>query len=158
MKSSGGNRLKIEDTSGSEDEEENGNKNVKNKKANIETAAKFSDSLRKKNIKITEVESDDYEDEEDNKTEDINNKIDGKENKIKNEEEISLEKIVEKKDYQLPKNVINLKDKANNNFTNGHYGDALNYFTQAINALQELESKSSNFLLFYLKNYIYTSN
>lgn len=52
---------------------------------------------------------------------------------------------VESVTIELPKSIIDFKDKANTQFANGQYSDAFEFYSFAIDALKS--EKTSNFIL-----------
>ena len=198
LKSKGGSRLKIEETDGSSDDEEEVQVVDPKLTAKTKDAPKPTiDVAPKKQIKIAEVESDD-EDEEDNK-ENIkkaeeekpksNPKQESKSENAKKEEkaqttakpvelpkkeikqEVKSENVKaeekvepkadpvkelpkkEAKQYDLPKSVIDIKDKANTLFGSGQYGEAVEKYSKAIEQLKKIPTSNSflNCFLFKLK-------
>ena len=136
VKLRGGNRLKIEDTDGSSDGE------IEEVDMKVELNAK-SDELVKnanetKKIHVTEVETD--EDDENNEEKEVAKKESAP---LAEKEQISLKEertqgtSSKMLDFVLPKTVIEFKDRANQHFTNGQYGDAAENYTQAIESLNK---------------------
>ena len=143
VKSKGGKRLVIEETDGeTEDEEEEEEVKVE---AKIESAPPVTvtepratttkteeKSNEKKKIEIKETEEDDDEEE----TNDV---------EMKREEEVvqptpppppPAQPEPPKPEVQLPQQVVDFKNEANKLFQNGHYGDAIDYYSKAINQIQ----------------------
>ena len=183
LKSKGGNRLKIEETDGSSDDEEEVQVVDPKLTAKIKDTPKPIINLApKKQIKIAEVESDE---DEDNTKENIkkdeeekpksNPKQESKsenakqtkpvespkkeiKQEVKSENAKTEEKVQPKADpvkelpqkeakqYDLPKSVIDIKDKANTLFGSGQYGEAVENYSKAIEQLKKL-STSNLFLL-----------
>ena len=149
MKSRGGNRLQIEDTDGSSDEEEVREVDMKQaiKTAPVVTETPIAENKepQKKEIKITEVETDEDEEEEEEVVEAEMPKV--KPETIEPPVVVTETKIEAKPqpvDFDLPKNVIQFKDKALNFFSSGQYGDAVEQYALAIDSLNKslLASKS----------------
>lgn len=112
VKSMGGKRIQIEDTDGSENEEDYEEKAVKIGSDN-EAALKP--------VQIAEVESDDGSQSE--------------EDKEKRPNEPPKEVIKEEIKFELDPKLVEEKDKANREYRNGQYGDAIRHFTHVIDEL-----------------------
>jgi len=136
----------IEDTDGSDDEEKNMelNKNQDQKKEN--KTSNEPKEVVKRQIKVTEVESDNEDEEEcgDNNSERVldesqNKRIDQatNESKERESEKVNIEKSVpQKKSYVLQANLAELKDLANQAFTRGQYDEAMKHYTHIIKELE----------------------
>ena len=150
VKSLGGNRLKIEDTDGSEEEIEEINIKTKVKTTQVlnDEKKKIEEhSTKKKQIEVTEVDTDDEDQEEEEENEDK-----GKDAIpiLNNQTKSNVNIKVEQKNYELSKNVIDFKDKAFKFFSNGQYGDAVENYTKAIEHLNKDISTAKGEYLFIL--------
>ncbi|CAF0712360.1 unnamed protein product [Brachionus calyciflorus] len=145
VKSIGGNRLKIEETDGSDEESE------QEEEAKKEIEKKLDEP--KKKINIAEVESDESDSEEEtikkfeNQEEKTDERLKTDESKLNpvNEQPTQIEtsKIETKVVFELPDSVLKLKDKATELFSNGQYGDAIEYYTKSIDELKALKSHNT---------------
>lgn len=134
LKSIGGNRLKIEETDGSEEEDSD---QEEISKVNVNNG-------QKKQIKIAEVESE-GSDEETEYIPETNPKItEASKPVIENTAEKAVEKPI-KKEITIPETVLAAKDKANGLFQAGQYGEASEYYTRAIENLTRISSNFGNF-------------
>jgi tetratricopeptide (TPR) repeat protein len=148
VKARGGNRLKIEDTDGSSNEEDEEKiekidmkKTVTSSNATISASTPLTKKQepvektdQKKKIKITEVENDDDEEDDRNGNQlqptkpisEINDNLKPKQEILEQKPSVN---------YDLPKLVVDFKDKAHKFFTSGAYGDAAENYTKAIEIL-----------------------
>ena len=138
IKSLGGNRLKIEESDSSDEEEMPHIQMNESSKLNghADTAAS-----KKTSIKISEVESEDCEDSEEETENEaakpvVNQVIEEKpattEQKPIEAESKPIHQIIK---LELPEVVITMKDKANTQFASGQYSDAMLFYTKAIEHL-----------------------
>lgn len=163
--SAGGNRLKIEETDGSEDEEED----VVIKPSQTEKIPTNNQSnlKNKKSIKITEVESDDEETDEESvkeikpetqtspKNEEPKQIIPEKSQtkaaepkqetpspSLSDKKEENIEPPKPVSSIELPASLLEFKNKGNTLFSSGQYGEAIDYYTKAIDEIKKITAKS----------------
>jgi hypothetical protein len=98
---------------------------LKDEKKNLEEMPN-----KKKQIKITEVETDDEEDDQ---------KQEEPVNVVNNQQRYKANANIESKqiNYELSKNVVDFKDKAFKSFSSGQYGDAAENYSKAIENLNK---------------------
>ena len=158
VKAKGGKRLTIEETDGEEESEEEEEEAVK-------------PATTKKSIEIKEVEDDEEEEEapvEVSKpfVDEASLKIEPPQQPAAKEELASAkdeskiaeaskpvvpEKTVEQpkiEEKPLPKKVIDFKDRANKEYSNGQYGEAINFYSKAIDELKK-GFKENDLKLYY---------
>ncbi len=134
VKSLGGKRLQIEESdTDDEDVEEKLENILLNSKSEKPASIQVKDKVtgQKTSIKITEVESEDCEETDD---EEIETKVTVDDN-VKAPVEPVVEKVREEVKIELPKRVVDFKDKANAQYASGQYSDALEFYTFAVDAL-----------------------
>ena len=162
LKKQGGKRLQIEESDSSEDED------IEEKLTNIvlnaeekPTSIEVKDTItgKKTSIKISEVDSEDCEETDDEETSQSIEKQPAAEPtkpEPKSEDVNFSEKIapvpVESVKIELPKNILDFKDKANTQFASGQYSDALEFYSFAIDALRSEKTGRFIFYLFQKKN------
>ena len=61
-------------------------------------------------------------------------------------QEMEEEIVAPKKIYQLPESVLHLKDKATGLFSNGQYGEAIEYYTKSIDKLKAIKASSEDMI------------
>lgn len=169
VKSLGGRRLNIEETDGSDNDEEAEERKLIGSEEFSPIAESEPVQIKMKEIKIADVESDDddYKDAiEENKVlpildvhkkdKDVSIKQ-PEEQKVNHEEESNIKTIEihrnsEKALLILYKKIINEKDKGNNLFKNGHYAEAIQSYTIVIEKLsKEINNYSGKLALFEKK-------
>lgn len=114
----GGKRIQIEDTDGSENEEDY-----------EEKAIKIEDDIRP--INIAEVESDESESESEEE---------------EKEEQKPPEPVKQVVEFKIDPKLLVEKDQANQQYKNGQYGEAINHFTHVINELNKLTESCSSMI------------
>lgn len=124
--------MQIEETDGSdeESEEENKNTSIAEEESNCE---KMDDQMVDNSIKPqkeTKIEPVFFEKKS------VATLLD---QEIANKNE-----LVEEKKFELPENIVQVKDKAAAFFSNGQYADAIDCYTKSINFLEELKKNSDN--------------
>lgn len=117
----GGKRIQIEDTDGSENEEDY-----------EEKAIKIEDDIRP--IQIAEVESDESESESEEEQEE------------EKEEQKPPEPVKQVVEFKIDPKLLKEKDQANQQYKNGQYGEAINHFTHVINELNKLTESCSSMI------------
>ena len=148
VKAKGGKRLTIEETDGDESEEEQEQEVV----------------ATKKSVQIKEVEEDDEESEAEENSEKGVDSVPPKIEEAKIEapqkvEEVKIEasrKVEEAKieappkveEKPLPQKVVDFKDKANKEYAAGQYGEAISYYSKAIDQLKK-EFTEEDIKLYY---------
>ncbi len=110
--------------------------NLKDEKKNVEEV-----SNQKKQIKVTEVDTDDEEDDEEQE-EPVN--VANSQQQSKTNANIEIKQI----NYELSKNVLDFKDKAFKSFSSGQYGDAAENYSKAIENLNKDISSAKSMHLF----------
>lgn len=153
MTSLGGRRLQIEESSDEDEDVEEKLENIilNNTSDDKPSSIQVKDKLtgQKTSIKISEVESEDCEDtdEEEKEAEQVakkvavndtyNNVIEAPIVKAESTESVDFPApVMETVQIELPQNIIGYKDKANSEYASGQYADALEFYTFAIDALK----------------------
>lgn len=141
MKSLGGNRLKIEETDGSSEDDEIEDEDEEEYQENLKVNSRVSSSEKEgqtRQIKIAEVESDESEGESEMAVE-TNNVVPAV---TKVEVESKLKTMVT---FKLDQKLIEEKDKGNQKYKNGQYGEAVEHYAKVIDELNKiLKSYKSN--------------
>ena len=137
IKSLGGNRLKIEESDSSDEDEMPNIQMTDSGKLNGHADAAAG---KKTSIKISEVESEDCEDSEEETENDAakpvaNQIIEEKPAAEQKPIEAALKPIHQTIKLELPEVVLSIKDKANTQFASGQYSDAMLFYTKAIEHL-----------------------
>lgn len=121
VKSMGGKRVQIEDTDGSENEEDYEEKAIK---IDVDEATNDDNGIRRVNIAEVESDTDESDAEEAVKEQ--------AEEETPPKETVNVEN---KREFELEARLIEVKDKAYREYRNGQYGDAIRHYNTIIDEL-----------------------